>query len=113
MVLDQQVSDAKNLLTGIVVNKFSWDDFGFKDINKSRNKIKTTKYNSENFINWVLNTLKLYNNKERPNSTAIYMNCKNNEYLRKNIDGFIWLSHSPKDDDSLEDDEYKVNIDEI
>lgn len=106
-----EVEEVKNLLNDIVVNKFSWDDFKFKNVKKSSNKKKTQLYNSEIYLRWILDILSKY--KEMPNATAIRMNSKNNIILKEYISPITWLSYSPKDDDSLEDDEYSIHLKEV
>lgn len=105
--------EAKNLLNGIVINKFSRNEWDFKNPSRSRNRIKTVKDNSEKFMDWILKILKSYSDKEVPDATAIYMNDNNNEYLRKYIDSFVWMSYSPTTDNSLKNNEYRVEVDKI
>ena len=72
--------------------------------------------NTDRYIDWVLERLEC----EKPlppmkkfYAPCISMNTANVEKLNRYIDTWVWVSLSPKEDDSLLDDEYSIDTEKM
>jgi len=66
-------------------------------------------YNDGIFVTWLKKILNEYNTN---NVLCLYMNSSNLEVLNNSLNPMTYLNLSPKEDDSLEDDELMIDLNE-
>ncbi len=109
------------------IRKFSWEAmkvfpiYKVKDVpmHPSHRHNKKLLDNVTNYTHWVMNVLQEYADhspcpgKEQWNALAIWMNEKNGAYLRRCFLPGDWINLSPKCDNNLKDDEFRVDEGEV
>ena len=107
------------------IRKFSWDEIGVEAIYKVKSvqmhypfkhKKKLTD-NIENYSHWVIRMIQEVTGHtpehgQQYNACSIHMNKANIEFLHRCFVPMDWLNLSPKELDSLADDEFAVNVKE-
>ncbi len=101
---------AKDLLLGYEIVKFSINDLGLHPLIYKKKYSKRKDYNDQAFVNWLTDVLKARGGN---NACAISFSKNNDAYLFKNINSMTYLNYSPTVDESLSDDEYKINLNEL
>lgn len=93
---------AHQFLLGYDIIPFCFDDIGFKR--------KKDKHNDDIFVKWLKSILKKYDGN---NVLCLYLNQKNNDKIHEYVSPLVYLDISPSTDDSLEDDEMKIDLKKI
>jgi len=110
------------------IGTFDWKRIGVFPVYKSNKQLdrylsvyarRKVEKNLKAYIDWALKVLaestddKPVQKETQWNACAIYMNAKNIEFLHRCFTPMEWLNYSPTTDDSLEDDQFAINTDEV
>ena len=78
---------------------------------------RSIRANTESFFAWVVKVLdeviRVVPKGKRLNSQALYFNKKNLDELSKHVGAFDYLNYSPKENNSLKDNEFGIELSEI
>jgi hypothetical protein len=98
----------------IVIKKFHFVFLGIKKLPKDYfKKRRMEDKNATKYIKWVLKVLRKIKTCETYSAICISMNRKNIDKLHDRMHGMTWLNYAPKEDNSLKDNQYSIDLEKM